>query len=99
MDGNVQIYKARLVVKSYKQIQGVNFDKTFLLIAMLKSKKNFISIIVYYNYEIWEINVKTIFLNRNLHEEDVYMRMDTSKGCYHQWGEKTDIPDFFYFFH
>ena len=28
-DGNVHIYKARLVAKCFRQIQGVDYDKTF----------------------------------------------------------------------
>jgi len=30
MDENVQIYKVRMVVKGYRQKQGLDFDETFL---------------------------------------------------------------------
>jgi hypothetical protein len=36
-DGNVTIHKARLVAKGFQQIQGVDYDETFFLVAMLKS--------------------------------------------------------------
>jgi hypothetical protein len=39
---------------------------------MLKSIKILLVIIVYHDYNIWQIDVKTIFLNGNL-EEDVYV--------------------------
>jgi ATP-binding cassette subfamily B (MDR/TAP) protein 1 len=39
---------------------------------MLKSIKILLAIIVYHHYNIWQIDVKTIFLNGNL-EEDVYV--------------------------
>ena len=36
-DGNVTIYKSRLVAKGFQQVQGVDFDETFLPVVMLKS--------------------------------------------------------------
>ena len=36
-DGSVTIYKDRLVVKSSRQVQGVDYDEIFSLAAMLKS--------------------------------------------------------------
>jgi hypothetical protein len=44
MNGNVQIYKVRLVVKGYKQRHEVNFDEILLQVAMLKSLKIFFDI-------------------------------------------------------
>ena len=37
MDGNVTIYEARLVAKSFSQVQGVDYDEIFSSVAMLKS--------------------------------------------------------------
>ena len=71
-DGNVHIYKARLVAKGFHQIQGVDYDETFLPVAMLKSIQILLAITAYYDYEIWQMDVKTTFLNGNL-SEDVYM--------------------------
>jgi len=72
MDGNIQTYKARLVVKGYKQRQVIEFDRTFLPVAMLRSIRILLVIATYYDYEIWQMDVKTTFLNGNLHG-DVYM--------------------------
>ena len=36
-DGNVTVYKARLVAKVFRQVQGVDYDEIFSLVAMLKS--------------------------------------------------------------
>ena len=37
VDGNVTIYEARLVAKSFSQLQGVDYDEIFSSVAMLKS--------------------------------------------------------------
>jgi hypothetical protein len=52
----------------------VNFDETFLLITMLKFIRMLLTIVAYRDYEIWQMNVKTIFLNGNL-QKDVYMKV------------------------
>jgi hypothetical protein len=71
-DGNVHIYKARLVAKGFKQIHGINYDETFSPIVMLKSVWILLAIAAYFDYEIWQMDVKTTFLNGNL-TEDMYM--------------------------
>jgi hypothetical protein len=72
MDGNVSVYKARLVAKGFRQVQGVDYDETFSPVAMLKSVRIMLAIAAYFDYEIWQMDVKTAFLNGNL-TEDVYM--------------------------
>jgi hypothetical protein len=61
-DENVHIYKARLVVKGFKQIHGINYDETFSPIAMLKSVWILLSIATYFDYEIWQMDAKMAFL-------------------------------------
>ena len=46
--------------------------KTFSPVAMLKSIRILLSIDAYYDYEIWQMDVKTVFLNGNL-DEEIYM--------------------------
>ena len=72
MDGNVQTYKARLVAKGFTQTQGIDYEETFSPVAMLKSIRILLAIAAYYDYEIWQMDVKTAFLNGHL-LEDVYM--------------------------
>ena len=36
-DGNVTVYKARLVAKCFQQVHGVEYDEIFSLVLMLKS--------------------------------------------------------------
>ncbi|KAK8491403.1 hypothetical protein V6N11_073729 [Hibiscus sabdariffa] len=72
MDGNVQTYKGRLVSKGFRQIHGVDYDENFSPIAMFKSIRILLAIVAFLYYEIWQMNVKIVFLNGKL-EEDLYM--------------------------
>ena len=60
------------MAKGFKQIQGVDYDETFLYVAMLKSIRILLAIVAFYDYEIWQMDVKMAFLNENL-SEVVYM--------------------------
>ena len=72
MHGNIHTYKARLVAKGFTQTQGIDYDETFSPVAMIKSIRILLAIAAYYDYEIWQMDVKTAFLNGHL-SEDVYM--------------------------
>ncbi|KAK9001734.1 hypothetical protein V6N11_024432 [Hibiscus sabdariffa] len=72
MDGNVQTYKGRLVAKGFRQIHGVDYDETFSPVAMFKSIRILLAIAAFHDYEIWQMDIKTDFINGKL-EEDVYM--------------------------
>ena len=72
MDGNVTVHKARLVTKGYRQVQGVDYNETYSPVAMPKSIRIILAIAAYFDYEIWQMDVKTAFLNGFL-EEELYM--------------------------
>ena len=72
MEGKVVTYKARLVANGYRQCQGVDYDETFAPVAMVKSIRILLAIATYFDYEIWQMDVKTAFFNGNL-TEGVYM--------------------------
>ncbi|GJQ91284.1 retrotransposon protein, putative, ty1-copia subclass [Tanacetum coccineum] len=68
MDGNVHTYKAISVAKGFTQTYEVDYEETFFLVA-----KGFAqAITAFYDYEIWQMDVKTAFLNGHLSKE-VYM--------------------------
>ena len=51
-DSKVETYKARLMTKGYSQREGIDYQKTFSSIAMLKSIRTLLAIAAYYDYEI-----------------------------------------------
>ena len=71
-DGKVETFKAMLVAKGCTHKEGINYKETFLPVAMLKSIQILLSIVAHFNYEIWQMDVKTTFLNGHL-EECIYM--------------------------
>ena len=60
------------MAKGYTQREGIDYEETFSPVAMLKSIRILLSIAANLDYEIWQMNVKTAFLNGNL-EESIYM--------------------------
>ena len=53
--------------------EGIDYEETFSPIAMLKSIRILLAVAASLNYEIWQMDVKTAFLNGSL-EEDIYMQ-------------------------
>ncbi|KAK1679548.1 hypothetical protein QYE76_040396 [Lolium multiflorum] len=95
-DGNITVYKARLVAKGFRQIQGVDYDETFSPIAKLKSVRILLAIAAFFDYEIWQMDVKTAFLNGDI-EEELYMRSIYGlKQASRSWNRRFDkvIKDF-----
>ncbi|GJZ22077.1 retrotransposon protein, putative, ty1-copia subclass [Tanacetum coccineum] len=72
IDGNIHTYKARLVAKGFTQTYEVDYEETFKPVADIKAIRILIAIIAYYDCEIWQMDVKTAFLNGRLNK-DVYM--------------------------
>ena len=60
------------MAKGYSKKSGFDYEETFSPLAMIKSIRILLSIATYYDYEIWQMDVKTAFLNGYL-EENIYM--------------------------
>nr|GFB34223.1 copia protein [Tanacetum cinerariifolium] len=71
--GDVLKNKARLVAKGYRQEEGVDFEKSFAPVARIEAIRIFISNAASKNMIIYQMDVKTAFLNGELNEE-VYIR-------------------------
>ncbi|GJR77722.1 retrotransposon protein, putative, ty1-copia subclass [Tanacetum coccineum] len=72
MDGAIHTYKARLVAKGYTQTPRIDYEETFSPVVDIRAIRILIAIAAYYDYEIWQMDIKTTFLNRYLSKE-VYM--------------------------
>ncbi|CAM8993037.1 unnamed protein product [Rhodiola kirilowii] len=72
VDGTVEKYKARLVIKGYRQKEGLDYFDTFSPVTRITSIRMIIAIAALRNLEIHQMDVKTAFLNGDL-EEEIYM--------------------------
>ena len=75
--GSIDKYKARLVVKGYKQKEGVNYFDTYSLVTRITSIRMLVAIAALHNLEIHQMDVKTTLLNGELNEE---IFMEQPKG-------------------
>ncbi|GJZ00774.1 retrovirus-related pol polyprotein from transposon TNT 1-94, partial [Tanacetum coccineum] len=61
--------KSRLVAKGYKQEEGIDFEESFAPVARLEAVRMFIAFAAHMNITIFQMDVKTAFLNGPLKEE------------------------------
>ncbi|GKE61941.1 retrotransposon protein, putative, ty1-copia subclass [Tanacetum coccineum] len=72
---------ARLVAKGFIQTYRVDYEEIFSPIANIRSIRILIAIAAFYDYEIWQMDVNTAFLNGHLSEE-VYMVQPEGEAAY-----------------
>ncbi|GJS21479.1 retrovirus-related pol polyprotein from transposon TNT 1-94 [Tanacetum coccineum] len=64
---------ARLIAQGYNQQEGIDYDETFALVARLKAIRIFLAFATYMNFIVYQMDVKSAFLNGKLKEE-VYVK-------------------------
>jgi Reverse transcriptase (RNA-dependent DNA polymerase) len=74
LEGKIDRFKARLVVKGYIQTYGVDYEETFVPVAKMNTVKTFISCVVNFGWDLFQLDVKNTFLHGDLKEE-VYMEI------------------------
>jgi len=84
LDGSVDRYKARLVVKGYTQTYDVDYFETFSPVTRLNSIRILFSVAVNMEWPLFQLDVKNVFLYGNL-KKQVYM--EQPPGYIAQGGE------------
>ncbi|GJU93917.1 retrovirus-related pol polyprotein from transposon TNT 1-94 [Tanacetum coccineum] len=77
--------KARLVAQCYRQEEGINYDETFAPVAILEEIMIFLAFATYMNFIVYQMNVKSAFLNGKL-KEQVYVQQPSGF-------ESTEFPN------
>ncbi|GJU74516.1 retrovirus-related pol polyprotein from transposon TNT 1-94 [Tanacetum coccineum] len=65
--------KARLVAQGYSQEEEINYDETFAPVARMEAIRIFLAFAAYMNFKVYQMDVKSTFLNGKLKEE-VYVK-------------------------
>ena len=68
-EGNAVRNKSRLVAHGYSQIEGIDFDETFAPVARLESISLLFGIACHLRIKLYQMDVKSAFLNGVLQEE------------------------------
>ncbi|GKC07693.1 retrovirus-related pol polyprotein from transposon TNT 1-94 [Tanacetum coccineum] len=67
--GGILKNKARLVARGYRQEEGIDFEESFAPISRLAAIRIFLVFTAHMNMVVYQMDVKTAFLNSNLREK------------------------------
>ncbi|GJR39388.1 retrovirus-related pol polyprotein from transposon TNT 1-94 [Tanacetum coccineum] len=67
--------KARLVAKGYAQEEGIDFEESFAPVARLEAVRIFVAHAAHKSFPIYQMDVKTAFLNGPLKEEIIQKKV------------------------
>ena len=71
-NGEITRNKARLVCKGYAQEEGIDYGEKISPVARMEGVRNLLAYVAYKGFKVYQMDVKSIFLNGIL-EEEVYI--------------------------
>lgn len=78
--GEIERYKARLVIRGFTQRPGLDYSETFAPVVHLESIRILFALITHYKLETIQFDIQTAFLNGDL-EEDIYIKPPEGIKC------------------
>ena len=86
-DGSIDKYKAKLVIKTYKQWKGLDYFDTYSPVTRINSIRMILAIVALQNLKVYQMDVKISFLNGDL-DEEIY---GTTRGFYSSKTRKESL--------
>ena len=77
VDGSINKYKARLVIKGYRKTEGIDYFDTYSPVMRINSIRMVFAIAILRNLEVHQMDVKTAFSNGEL-DEEIYIEQPES---------------------
>ena len=70
--GSVEKHKARFVARGFSQVEGIDYDETYALVARYSSIRSMLPLSVQMGWKIHQMDMRTTFLNGKI-ELEVYI--------------------------
>jgi len=73
-DGSTR-YKEQLVIKGYKQKEGIDYDETYVPVSKMATFRLILALATQYGWDVDQMDVVTAFLNLRIDQDNIYMEM------------------------
>jgi len=74
--GSIEKHKAKFVAKGFSQVEGIDYEETFVPVARYSSITSILALSARIGWKIHHMNAKTTFLNGVIKEEDYIEQRD-----------------------